>query len=281
MDYILKDYDNALETVLSKGIRRPNRTGVDTLSLFGVQTRYDISERVPLLTKRKVFPKSVIGELLWMLHGETNIKQLEGRGSKIWSAWRNEDFEIRNGYEEGELGPIYGWQMRNTGGNFPDRTTGFDQVKYVINELKNNKESRRIMIDLWEPEVVLSDKVRLPPCHFCYLFYVEGENLSCMQIQRSVDAPIGLPANLFFCSVLVHMLAKECGLKPKEVVHSGGDFHIYVNQIEAIEEYLGRSEGISPRLEMVGEKSFFDWEIGDFKVIGYEPLGVIKIPVEV
>lgn len=303
MTYIMTEYDNALREILSNGVHKSNRTGIDTLSIFGMQTRYRIDKRFPIVTKRKMFPKSVFAELLWMLSGSTNVNDLEKLGSKIWSAWRDPAFETKHGYTDGELGPIYGWNLRHFGVNYNERNIvnevntvdenglikndykeviGCDQIAYMVNELKTNKFSRRILLNMWDPAVVTTDKVRLPPCHYSFQLSVgKNDRLSGMLTQRSADYPIGVPANIQFYSALIYMFAQQCGLQPYEFVHSTADSHIYTNQIEAVEKYLDRPEISSPQLVLNKAPSIDDYKITDFEIVDYNPLSAIKIPVAV
>jgi thymidylate synthase len=287
-NYLMGPYDSALSDILKNGEVRENRTGVNTRALFGYQMRFDISERFPMLTKRKMFPKSVFAELLWILSGSTNVNDLEGMGSKIWSAWRSKEFEEKNGYEDGEFGPIYGWCLRHFGAEYSERYEsvsdeyGFDQLLYVVNELKNNKTSRRILFSYWDPRVANSDSVRLPPCHVLFNLSVDSKDrLSGMLYQRSADLPIGSPFNIGFYSALLYMLSAECNLKPFEFVYSIADCHIYENQIPAIEEYLSRDPIDSPRLILNKAKDIESYKLEDFVIEGYNPADVIKIPVAV
>jgi thymidylate synthase len=282
--YIMQEYDEALRHIIKNGVRRSNRTNIDTISVFGYQARYSISEHFPILTKRKMFYKSIFKELLWILSGSTNVNELESMGSKIWSAWRDKGFENSNGYDDGDLGPIYGWQLRHFGGDYKDKKSGFDQLKYVANELKNNKFSRRILFTYWNAPDVTSNRVKLPPCHHTFQLYVDNnDRLSGMLYQRSADYPIGVPANIQFYSALIYMLAQQCGnqFTPHELIHSTGDSHIYLNQVDAVEEYLNREKTNSPKLILNKAKDIFSYSINDFEVINYNPQGKIKIPVEV
>lgn len=289
MTYIMQPYDDALKYIVENGERRSNRTGIDTLSVFGMQTRYRIDEHFPILTKRKMFYKSIFAELLWMLSGSTDVNDLEALGSKIWTAWRDKEFETKHGYADGKLGPIYGWQMRHFGADyskwrhtFPPGEEGFDQVKYVVNELKTNKTSRRIIMNLWNAPDVCSDKVRLPPCHVMFQLSVDNKDrLSGMLTQRSCDKMPGAPANVQFYSAFIYMLAQQCGFIPYEFIHSMGDAHIYVNQLEAVEEYLARPEIPSPKLKLNNPGNIFAYTLNDYEIIDYNPGAVIKVPVAV
>lgn len=310
MTYIMGEYDEALQTILKKGIRTSNRTGTDCLTVFGMQTRYRIDECFPILTKRKVFPKAIFAELLWMLSGSTNINDLEKLGSKIWTAWRDPAFEQRNGYDDGELGPIYGWSFRHYGGDYDKRKiarspastqyrqlnpyallaedcateeVGFDQVQYIIDELKSNKSSRRLIINLWDPKIMTSDKVKLPCCHYAFNLFVDNnDNLSGMLTQRSADYPVGVGSgNICFYAALIYMFAQQCGLKPYELIHSTANSHIYVDQVEATEEYLSRPEIDSPKLILNKANDINSYSLADFIIQDYNPAKIIKFPVTV
>lgn len=287
-NYILQPYDDALAFVLKNGEVRKNRTGVDTISVFGYQMRFDISERFPILTKRKMFSKSVFAELLWILSGSTNVNDLEGMGSKIWSAWRDKDFEKNNNYDDGEFGPIYGYQLRHQGFQYEERNEsisdeyGFDQLKYIVNELKNNKTSRRILISYWDASVVNTSAVRLPPCHILFNLNVDNKDrLSGLLYQRSADLPIGSPFNIASYAGLLYMLAQQCGYIPHELIYSLGNCHIYENQISAVEEYLSRDPTDSPKLILNKAKDIESYKLDDFVIEGYSPLSAIKVPVSV
>lgn len=296
MSYILEEYDNALENILRKGVKKSNRTGVDTISLFGMQTRYRIDEKFPILTRRKVWPKAIFAELLWFISGSTNNKDLQALGSNIWTPWVDKDFENKHGYIEGSLGPVYGFQLRHFGGEYGNGSNhefcneveptwkqyghgGFDQLEYIIKEIKENPESRRILWSLWNPNDL--NKMRLPPCHVMFQLYVSDNKLSGMLTQRSADYVIGACANTQFYSALIYMLAQQTGYQPYEFIHSTGDSHIYTNQIEAVEEYLSRDKPESPSLELKQEKSMYDYTTTSFLLKDYKPLKAIKIPVTV
>lgn len=284
--YILQDYDKTLEKILLKGIRRPTR-GVDTLSLFGVQCRYRIDEYFPLPTKRKAFYKSIFAELLWMLSGSTNINDLEAMGSKIWSAWKNKEFEEKNGYYDGELGPIYGWSFRHFGENYknrkkPELAGGFDQVQYIIDELKKNKYSRRALINLWDPNVMTGEKVRLPTCHYSFQLLIDDKDrLTGILGQRSGDWLPGISANIFFYSAFMYMIAQQLELIPYELIHNIADAHCYINQIDAAKEYLLRPEIDAPKLKLNKAKDIFSYTLDDFEISDYNPGTVIKFPIVV
>lgn len=298
--YTIKDYDNLIQYILDNGELKKNRTGIDTLSIFGAQMRFDISSQFPVATKRKVFPKSVFAELIWMLSGSTNVNDLEKLGCKFWSPWRNEEFESKNNYSNGEFGPIYGWQLRHFGANYDDRddvkytdeflayggrydiNRGFDQVSYIVDQLKNNKSSRRILFSLWNPPDVNSDSVILPPCHYSFILNVDNnDNLSGMLVQRSMDIVAGGWANIIWYSAFIYMLAQQCNLKPKELIVSVGDCHVYSNQVNAAKEYLSRPEILQPTLKINQAKDIFSYKVEDFVLENYNPLDKIEIPVAV
>jgi thymidylate synthase len=280
--YILNSYDEVLQKILTDGSEEVNRTGVNTLALYGTQCHYDISESFPLPTRRKYAYKSIFAELLWMLSGSTNVNDLEAMGSKIWSAWRDQEFEKKNGYVDGQLGPIYGWQFRNFGGKYPEAGSGFDQVQFCMEELLNNKKSRRIMINLWNPADMASKAVRLPCCHFSFQLMVDSlDRVTGVLTQRSGDWLPGVSANVFFYSALIYMFAQQAGLKPYKLVHNVNNAHIYVNQIEQAKEYLNRPLVDSPKLKLKKAEDIFSYELDDFQVEGYNPLPAIKIPVAV
>lgn len=291
--YILDSYDDALRNILKNGVRKQNRTGIDTLSIFGMQCRYRIDECFPLLTKRKVWPKAIFAELLWMISGSTNIYDLEFLGSKIWSPWKDESFEKKNGYIDGALGPVYGFQLRHFGGKYGNGSKhqggyeyittyglgGFDQLQHMLDTLKGDPTSRRNLFSLWNPQDIA--KSRLPPCHYTFQVMVENGKLSGMLTQRSCDFPIGVPANIQFYSALIYMLAQQTGYEPYEFIHSTADSHIYENQIPGVEEYLARPEMDSPKLKLNKANSLFEYKLDDFEVVNYSPLSSIKMPVAV
>jgi thymidylate synthase len=280
--YILNDYDKILEKIIFDGDLSSNRTGTDTLSLAGVQCRYRIDEHFPIPTRRKVFYKSIFAELLWMLSGSTNINDLNALGSKIWDFWRDPEFEKRNGYEDGDLGPIYGNSFRNYNGQYKVPGTGFDQVSYLVNELKTNKQSRRALINLWNPEVMTSDKVKLPTCHYAFQVLVDSKDrMTGILTQRSGDWLPGVSANVYFYSALLYMIGHETGYKPYELVHHVGSAHVYVNQLDAAQEYLARPIIDSPKLILNKAKNIFSYTLNDFDIQNYNPGTLIKVPVSV
>lgn len=284
--YICDPYDNALQQILNEGKRKSNRTGVDSISIFGMQTRYKIDEFFPILTRRKVWPKSIFAELLWFISGSTNNKDLQSLNCNIWTPWVDKTFEKNNNYTEGSLGPLYGFQLRHFGGNYNKGFQnsgyghgGFDQLSYVINLLKTDPDSRRNLFSLWNPKQL--SEMRLAPCHYTFQVIVDDKKLSGMLTQRSCDYPIGCPANVQFYSALIYMLAQQCDLQPYEFIHSTADSHIYVDQISAVEKYLSRSKPNSPKMILHKAKDIFSYKLEDFELIDYNPLSKIEIPVAV
>lgn len=286
--YVMQDYDAALERILKEGVKKENRTGVDTIALFGIQSRYRIDEFFPFLTGRKLRFKSMIGELLWFLSGSTNNEDLKDLGCKFWTPWVDEQFEKDNGFVEGSFGPVYGFQLRHFGGHYgtgADYPTGsygqhgFDQLEYMMDRLKNNPDCRRILFSLWNPQQM--DQMRLPPCHYTFQCFVHDGKLSGMLTQRSCDFPVGVPFNIAFYSALIYMLAQQANLEPYEFVHSTVDSHIYANQIEAVEEYLARSKPDSPKLELKQAGDIDLYSPDDFVLKDYNPQPEMKFEVAV
>jgi thymidylate synthase len=251
-------YIKLVKHVLENGKKRKERTGTDTISCFGQQIRFNISENVPLLTTKKMAWRSCIIELLWFLRGDTNTQFLKQNGVNIWNANTTREYLDKNNkphLKEGDIGAGYGFQWRNFGGNYgSDTPNGFDQINYVINEIKTNPKSRRIFMSAWNP-IQMKD-MALPPCHVSCQFYVdendigEPEYLSCHLYQRSVDCFLGLPFNIFSYTVLTYIIAEICDLKPKELIISTGDTHIYKNHIEQMRIQIEREPYISPKLKI-------------------------------
>jgi thymidylate synthase len=331
----MKPYDDALRHILEHGVRKPNRTGVDTLSIFGHQTRYRIDECFPLLTGRKVWPKAIFAELLWILSGSTNNNDLEALGSKIWKLWVSEEFEKKHGLPQGDLGPVYGFQLRHFGADYkyvrrlekeisdlqrdydaqtedenkfkpweepswdhtcslPSSSTawwiekrmrvlnevgGVDQLTRMVNMLKEDPNSRRNLWSLWNP----ADEamMRLPPCHYSFQVWANDGKLSGMLTMRSNDFPIGHNANATFYSALLYMLAQQCNMQPYELIISTADTHIYIDQIDAIKQYLEAPKPDSPKLHLKKAPDIFSYSMDDFEVVDYNPGPSIKIPVAV
>lgn len=260
-------YLDLVNDILTNGIRKENRTGVDTLAVFSRQMRFDLSEgSIPLLTTKKMHTRSIIYEILWYLQGGDNIKYLNDHGVTIWDEWAQED---------GSLGPIYGYQWRK----WPDPYGNpIDQVADVIYKLKNNYNDRRMIISAWN--VGYLNQMRLPPCHLLFQFYVANNKLSCNMYQRSVDSGLGLPFNIVQYSILTHMFAQVTNLEPGEFIWNGGDVHIYVNHIDQLKEQVTREPYPSPRLKLNPEvKEIDDFKFEDFDIIDYKHHPLIRMEV--
>lgn len=262
-------YLDMLKYILAHGETRVNRTGIDTIGVFGYQARYDLRERFPLLTTKQLHWKSIVEELLWMLRGETNIRSLQAKGVTIWDEWSSPD---------GELGPVYGFQWRHW---TTDIRWEVDQISDLISNLKSNPFSRRHILTAWNPSTV--NDCALPPCHVMAQFYVNNhDELSCMMTQRSCDAMLGAPYNIASYSLLTCMLAQVCGLKPGQFIHSIGDLHIYKNHLEAVKTQLIRVPRLLPVLELnpaITDIDAFTYE--DCQILDYHPHPKIAAPVAV
>ena len=264
----MKQYHDLLRHVLDHGEKKSDRTGTGTMSVFGYQSRYNLAEGFPLVTTKKLHTRSIFYELLWFLRGETNIKFLKDNKVSIWDEWAS---------EKGELGPIYGKQWRYW--ETADGKT-VDQISNVIQQIKNNPESRRHLVIAFNPGDV--DKMALPPCHAFFQFYVANGKLSCQLYQRSADIFLGVPFNIASYALLVHMVAQVCDLKVGEFIHTLGDAHIYSNHMEQVELLLSRSPRPLPQLQLnPAIKNIFDFTYEDIKIVGYDPHPVIKAEVAV
>ena len=261
-------YLDLLRDILLNGTRQDDRTGVGTRSVFGRQLRCDLSEGFPLLTTKKVHFKSIAIELLWFLRGETNVRWLQERGVKIWDEWADAD---------GELGPVYGKQWRRWSG--PDGTE-IDQLSNLLEQIKSNPSSRRLIVSGWNPVDVPS--MALPPCHTLYQFNVADGKLSCQLYQRSADMFLGVPFNIASYALLTTMVAKVCGLEPGEYIHTFGDAHIYSNHMDQVAEQLSRQPRKLPRLRLNPDANdLFGFEYEDIMLEDYDPHPGIKAPVAV
>lgn len=273
-----------LQLILEKGEIKTDRTGTGTKSIFGHQMRFDLNEGFPLLTTKKVHTKSIFYELLWFLRGETTIDYLKEQGITIWDEWATEDQTSRFGRKAGDFGPIYGHQWRNFGATLmPDGTyakDGVDQINWVINEIKNKPDSRRLIVTGWNPKE--QNQVTLPPCHTLFQFYVSNGNLSCQLYQRSADTFLGVPFNIASYSLLTHMIAQITGLGVGEFVHTFGDAHIYLNHFDQVNEQLSRAARPLPTLKLNPERTRIeDFVYEDFVIEGYDPHPAIKAPIAI
>ncbi|MFN5365926.1 MAG: thymidylate synthase [Bacteroidota bacterium] len=264
----MKAYHDLLRHILEHGTRKSDRTGTGTISVFGYQMRFNLQEGFPLLTTKKVHLKSVVHELLWFLQGDTNIRYLKENGVSIWDEWADEN---------GNLGPVYGKQWRSWGA--PDGRV-IDQITEVVETLKKNPDSRRIIVSAWNP-ADLPD-MALAPCHCLFQFYVADGKLSCQLYQRSADVFLGVPFNIASYALLTLMLAQVCDLRPGEFVWTGGDTHLYINHLEQVELQLSREFRKLPQMQInPAVKDIFGFKYDDFELVGYDPWPGIKAPVAV
>jgi thymidylate synthase len=263
-----KHYLDLLRHVLEEGQRKEDRTGTGTLSVFGHQMRFDLRDSFPLLTTKKLHLKSIVYELLWFLRGETNVRWLQERGVTIWDEWAD---------EQGELGPVYGHQWRH----WPAPGGGeIDQIKGVLQSLRDKPDSRRHIVTAWNPAEV--DRMALPPCHALFQFYVAKGELSCQLYQRSADIFLGVPFNIASYALLTLMVAQVCDLKPGDFVHSFGDAHLYLNHREQAKQQLDRAPRAAPRMRLNPQvRDLFAFEFEDFQLEGYEPHPAIRAPIAV
>lgn len=263
----MKQYIDLLNYILAKGTVKEDRTGTGTISTFGYQTRYDLSDGFPLLTTKKVHLKSIIHELLWFLKGDTNVKYLQDNGVRIWNEWADKD---------GNLGHIYGYQWRS----WPSERGGIDQISQVIKEIKENPDSRRLIVSSWN----VSDlsNMALPPCHTLFQFYVSSGKLSLQLYQRSADCFLGVPFNIASYSLLLMMVAQVTGLEVGEFIHTLGDAHIYLNHLPQVRTQITREPRRLPKIILNPEiKDIFDFKYEDFTLTDYDPWPVLKGKVSV
>ena len=264
----MNQYLTLLEHVKQNGQKKEDRTGTGTMSVFGYQMRFNLNEGFPLLTTKKVHLKSVIYELLWFLSGDTNIKFLKDNGVSIWDEWADEN---------GNLGPVYGHQWRS----WPtSEGREIDQISNLINQIKKTPDSRRLIVTAWNVGEI--NKMKLPPCHCFFQFYVADGRLSCQLYQRSADIFLGVPFNIASYALLTQMIAHVCGLECGEFIHTLGDAHIYTNHIDQVNEQLGRKPKKLPQIKInPSVKNIFDFKYEDFSLEGYDPYPLIKAPVAV
>jgi len=274
----MKQYHDLLNHVLENGTQKGDRTGTGTKSVFGYQMRFDLADGFPMVTTKKLHLKSIVHELLWFLKGDTNITYLQENGVRIWNEWADEN---------GNLGPVYGYQWRNWNGD------EIDQIKEVVNSLKTNPNSRRMLVSAWNPSVlpdtslsfsenVANGKAALPPCHAFFQFYVANGKLSCQLYQRSADIFLGVPFNIASYALFTLMMAQVCGLQPGEFIHTFGDAHIYNNHFEQVALQLSRP--LKPLPKMVlnpNVKDIFDFKFEDFSLLEYDPHPHIKAVVAI
>jgi thymidylate synthase len=264
----MRQYLDLMQHILSHGTRKDDRTGTGTLSIFGPQLRFDLQAGFPLLTTKKVHLKSIVHELLWFLKGETNIRYLKENGVTIWDEWADEN---------GELGPVYGYQWRSWPA--PDGRH-IDQIAKVIEDIRRNPDSRRLIVSAWN--VADLDRMALMPCHAFFQFYVADGKLSCQLYQRSADLFLGVPFNIASYALLTLMVAQVCKLQPGEFVHTFGDTHLYLNHMEQTREQLGRAPRKLPTMKINPDvRNIFDFRYEDFTLQDYDPHPAIKAPVAV
>ena len=264
----MQQYLNLLNRILTEGTQKGDRTGTGTLSIFGHQMRFDLRDGFPLLTTKKLHLKSIIYELLWFLRGDTNVRYLQEHGVRIWNEWADEN---------GELGPVYGHQWRS----WPDYKGGtIDQIKNVVDMIKHNPDSRRMLVTAWNPAEV--EDMALPPCHCLFQFYVADGRLSLQLYQRSADSFLGVPFNIASYALLLQMIAQVTDLEAGEFIHTTGDTHLYLNHLEQAKLQLTREPRPLPKMKINPDvKDIFDFKYEDFELIGYDPLphipGVVAV----
>jgi thymidylate synthase len=264
----MKQYLSLMKEILESGTQKSDRTGTGTLSVFGRQLRFDLSQGFPLVTTKKLHLRSIIYELLWFLNGDTNIKYLKDNGVSIWDEWADEN---------GELGPVYGHQWRSWPA--PDGRH-IDQISQVLQQIRTKPDSRRHIVTAWNPSEV--DKMALPPCHALFQFYVAEGKLSCQLYQRSADYLLGVPFNIASYALLTHMFAQQCDLLPGEFVWTGGDVHLYNNHIDQANLQLSREPYRLPQLNLKRRpETIFEYLFEDFEILNYQSHPAIKAPIAV
>lgn len=263
----MRQYLDLLQRILDNGVEKGDRTGTGTISVFGDQRRFDLKDGFPLTTTKKVHTKSIVHELLWFLKGDTNVRYLHENGVSIWDEWTDDN---------GDLGPVYGKQWRSW--ECADGRS-IDQISNVIDEIKRNPDSRRLVVSAWNVSDL--EKMALQPCHLMFQFYVSNGKLSCQMYQRSADTFLGVPFNIASYALLTEMVAKVTDLEPGEFVHTIGDAHLYKNHLDQARLQLSREPRPLPKLILPRKVSIFDYRYEDFKLEGYNPHPVIKAPIAV
>jgi len=282
-------YLNTIQYILDKGVKRDDRTGVGTLSTFGVSMRYNLrNNEFPLLTTKRVFWTGVVHELLWFIQGSTNAKILQEKGVRIWDGNASREFLDSRGlkhYQEGDLGPVYGFQWRHWGAEYVDMNhdyngKGIDQLMQVIETIKKDPNSRRIVISAWNPSDI--NKMALPPCHMFCQFYVANNELSCQMYQRSADMGLGVPFNIASYALLTRIIAQACNLQCGDFIHVIGDCHVYLNHIEPLKIQLQRKPKKFPKLKINPNiTNINEFTFDDFKILDYDPYPAIKMQMAV
>ena len=264
----MRQYHDLMERVLKQGLEKRDRTGTGTLSVFGHQMRFDLKDGFPLVTTKKLHLKSIVYELLWFLAGDTNVRWLQQKGVSIWNEWAD---------AEGELGPVYGHQWRS----WPAKDgKAIDQISWVVNEIKRNPDSRRLIVTAWNPADI--EKMALPPCHCLFQFYVGNGRLSCQLYQRSADIFLGVPFNIASYALLTMMMAQVTNLKPGEFIHTFGDAHLYLNHLDQTREQLSRRPYPLPTMSLnPAARDIFAFKYEDFTLENYQAHPHIKAPVAV
>ena len=282
----MKQYHDLLKSILVHGAEHQDRTGVGTISHFGFQTRFDLREGFPIVTTKKIPFRWVAEELFWFLSGDTNEANLRAKGVDIWAEWADQEHTQRFGREPGDLGPVYGYLWRSFGGHYPARD-GLDQLAKLIDEIRTDPNSRRLIVTGWDPRY--ADHVDLPPCHTLFQFKVEAERvLHCQLYQRSADAFLGVPFNISSYALLTHLVAHVCELEVGEFIYTLGDYHIYKNHLDQVEELIAREPLPLPRLEIKDDEDrlrgldgLLNTRYGHLNLIGYESHAKIAAPVAV
>ena len=282
----MKQYHDLLRSILQNGREHHDRTGVGTISHFGFQTRFDLREGFPIVTTKKIPFRWVVEELLWFLSGDTNEQNLRARGVDIWAEWADEEHTAKFGRQAGDLGPVYGYLWRSFGGNYPSRD-GVDQIARLIEQIKINPDSRRLIVSGWDPRQ--ADNVDLPPCHTLFQFKIEDRRtLHCQLYQRSADAFLGVPFNISSYALLTHLVAHVSDLQVGEFIYTLGDYHIYRNHLEQVNELLSREPLPLPILEirdpdstLRGLDGLLSFSFEHLNLVGYKSHGKIAAPVAV